>query len=322
MLAGAGRKVLAGREPQRLPGADGRDAARGARRGGAHRGPGHGLPSAPRGSPAPRWRPSRRTSRTGRSRPCSTCSWAARRWPSATRRSTPWTAWWATRTSAISTSARAAAKLDDAANWLPARLSALLLIAAAACTGQDARGAFRIWRRDRRNHASPNSAQTESAMAGALGVRLAGPASYFGHAPRQALHRRRPAAHLSGGHLHRKPDAVPWAARWRCSCWAPCARGSRCSASKANGKERMSMCALHGGDWAGYLAEFGAMPLDFSANTSPLGLPPGVRPRGGGGAGGRGPLPGPGLPRAAPGAGRAPRGPAGRRCSAARALRT
>ena len=37
------------------------------------------------------------------------------------------------------------------------------------------------------------------------------------------------------------------------------------------------MCALHGGDWAGYLAEFGAMPLDFSANTSPLGLPPGVR---------------------------------------------
>ena len=75
---------------------------------------------------------------------------------------------------------RAAAKLDDAANWLPARLSALLLIAAAACTGQDARGAFRIWRRDRRNHSSPNSAQTESAMAGALGVRLAGPASYFG----------------------------------------------------------------------------------------------------------------------------------------------
>ena len=75
---------------------------------------------------------------------------------------------------------RAAARLDDAANWLPARLSALLLIAAAACTGQDARGAFRIWRRDRRNHASPNSAQTESACAGALGVQLAGPAYYFG----------------------------------------------------------------------------------------------------------------------------------------------
>ena len=37
------------------------------------------------------------------------------------------------------------------------------------------------------------------------------------------------------------------------------------------------MCALHGGDWAGYLSEFGAMPLDVSANTSPRGLPPGVR---------------------------------------------
>ena len=75
---------------------------------------------------------------------------------------------------------RAAARLDDAANLVPARLSALLLIAAAALCGADARGAFRIWRRDRRCHASPNSAQGESAMAGALGLRLAGPASYFG----------------------------------------------------------------------------------------------------------------------------------------------
>lgn len=75
---------------------------------------------------------------------------------------------------------RAAAKLDDAANWLPSRLAALLLVAAALLTGQNAKRAFAIWRRDRRKHASPNSAQTESAMAGALGVRLAGPASYFG----------------------------------------------------------------------------------------------------------------------------------------------
>lgn len=74
----------------------------------------------------------------------------------------------------------AAAKLDDAANWLPSRLAALLLVAAAPLTGQNAGRAFAIWRRDRRKHASPNSAQTESAMAGALGVRLAGPASYFG----------------------------------------------------------------------------------------------------------------------------------------------
>ena len=57
---------------------------------------------------------------------------------------------------------RAAARLDD------------------VLTGQDARGALRIWRRDRRSHASPNSAQTEAVMAGALGVQLAGPASYFG----------------------------------------------------------------------------------------------------------------------------------------------
>ena len=75
---------------------------------------------------------------------------------------------------------RAAAKLDDAANWLPSRLAALLLVAAAPLTGQNAKRAFVLWRRDRRKHASPNSAQTESAMAGALGVRLAGPASYFG----------------------------------------------------------------------------------------------------------------------------------------------
>ena len=75
---------------------------------------------------------------------------------------------------------RAAARLDDAANWLPSRLAALLLVAVAPLTGQNAKRAFAIWRRDRRKHASPNSAQTESAMAGALGVRLAGPASYFG----------------------------------------------------------------------------------------------------------------------------------------------
>ncbi len=75
---------------------------------------------------------------------------------------------------------RAAARLDDVANYLPARGAALLLVAAAALTGQSAAGAFRIWRRDRRCHASPNSAQTEAAMAGALRVQLAGPAYYFG----------------------------------------------------------------------------------------------------------------------------------------------
>ena len=75
---------------------------------------------------------------------------------------------------------RVPAKLDDAANYIPSRLAGLLWVAAAALTGSSAKGAWRIWRRDRRRHASPNSAQTESACAGALGVQLAGPAYYFG----------------------------------------------------------------------------------------------------------------------------------------------
>lgn len=77
---------------------------------------------------------------------------------------------------------RVPARTDDAANFIPSRLSALFMIAAASVGGKQfsAREAFRIWRRDRRKHRSPNSAQTEAVMAGALGVRLAGPASYFG----------------------------------------------------------------------------------------------------------------------------------------------
>ena len=75
---------------------------------------------------------------------------------------------------------RCAAKVDDAANFLPARLSALGMIAAAALTGFDGKNAARIWRRDRRKHASPNSAQTESVCAGALHIQLAGNAFYFG----------------------------------------------------------------------------------------------------------------------------------------------
>ena len=75
---------------------------------------------------------------------------------------------------------RAAARLDDALNLIPSRLCALLMIISAYFLRFDGKNAFRIWRRDRRNHASPNSAQTESACAGALGIRLAGPISYFG----------------------------------------------------------------------------------------------------------------------------------------------
>lgn len=75
---------------------------------------------------------------------------------------------------------RIPAKLDDILNYIPARISALLMIAAAPAAGLNARDAFIMWRRDGRNHASPNSAQTEAAAAGALGVQLAGDAYYFG----------------------------------------------------------------------------------------------------------------------------------------------
>ena len=72
------------------------------------------------------------------------------------------------------------AKMDDAANFLPSRLSALLMIAAGFLLGFDAKNGWRVFRRDRFNHASPNSAQTESVCAGLLGVRLAGDAWYHG----------------------------------------------------------------------------------------------------------------------------------------------
>ena len=77
---------------------------------------------------------------------------------------------------------RVSAKMDDVFNYLPARISALLMVAAAFLCGRDFSGkrAFAVFKRDRYNHKSPNSAQTESVCAGALGVRLAGDASYFG----------------------------------------------------------------------------------------------------------------------------------------------
>lgn len=75
---------------------------------------------------------------------------------------------------------RTAARLDDLLNLIPSRLSALLMIAASFLLRLDAKGAFRIYRRDRRNHKSPNSAQTEAVCAGALQVQLAGDAWYFG----------------------------------------------------------------------------------------------------------------------------------------------
>lgn len=75
----------------------------------------------------------------------------------------------------------AAAKLDDFANFFPARISGILMCAAAGLCGMDAKGAWRIFRRDRLAHKSPNSAHTEAACAGALNVQLAGSSYYFGH---------------------------------------------------------------------------------------------------------------------------------------------
>ena len=77
---------------------------------------------------------------------------------------------------------KTAARMDDVFNCIPARISAVLMVLAAFVLGKEYSGkdAWRIFKRDRYNHKSPNSAQTESALAGALGLRLAGDASYFG----------------------------------------------------------------------------------------------------------------------------------------------
>lgn len=75
---------------------------------------------------------------------------------------------------------RASAKLDDIVNYIPARIAGLLIVAASFFCGMDYKNAWKIFRRDNRCHASPNSAQTESACAGALQVMLAGDAYYFG----------------------------------------------------------------------------------------------------------------------------------------------
>lgn len=75
---------------------------------------------------------------------------------------------------------RAAAHLDDIVNYIPARISALVMIGASFLMKLDGPNAWKIFIRDRHNHASPNSAQTEAVAAGALDVMLAGDAYYFG----------------------------------------------------------------------------------------------------------------------------------------------
>ena len=72
------------------------------------------------------------------------------------------------------------ARMDDVVNFLPARISAFLMLAAGGIMGMDLKNGWKIFRRDRFNHASPNSAQTESVCAGLMGLRLAGDAWYHG----------------------------------------------------------------------------------------------------------------------------------------------
>jgi adenosylcobinamide-phosphate synthase len=80
---------------------------------------------------------------------------------------------------------KAAARLDDAANFIPARLTALGIVIAAKLCGRNAERARQIWLRDGSRHPSPNAGQSEAAMAGALGVRLGG-TNLYGGLPHEA----------------------------------------------------------------------------------------------------------------------------------------
>ena len=97
------------------------------------------------------------------------------------------------------------AKMDDLFNYIPARISALLMLAAGTLLGLDGKNGWKIFKRDRYNHASPNSAQTESVCAGLLGLRLAGDAWYHG-----VLHKKK----FIGDPLREiEPEDIPKACR-------------------------------------------------------------------------------------------------------------
>lgn len=97
------------------------------------------------------------------------------------------------------------AKLDDLFNFIPARLSAILMLAAGWLMRLDAKNGWRVFKRDRYQHASPNSAQTESVCAGLLGLRLAGDAWYHG-----VLHQK---PYIGDALREIEPDDIPRACR-------------------------------------------------------------------------------------------------------------
>jgi len=72
------------------------------------------------------------------------------------------------------------AKVDDAANFIPARITGILIVFASMILGYDYKNSLKIFIRDRKNHSSPNSAHSEASVAGALGVQFGGKVSYFG----------------------------------------------------------------------------------------------------------------------------------------------
>ena len=72
------------------------------------------------------------------------------------------------------------AKVDDAANFIPARITGILIVLASMILGYDYKNSLKIFLRDRKNHSSPNSAHSEASVAGALGVQFGGKVSYFG----------------------------------------------------------------------------------------------------------------------------------------------
>jgi len=114
-----------------------------------------------------------------------------------------------------------AARADDVANWVPARLTGWLLVAAAGCWRLDWRNARHIMARDGRKHKSPNAGIPEAAAAGALEVQLGGPSTYFGEVVVKPTlgDSNRPLSHQSYSRLIRMLYTVSFLALLLACCW-------------------------------------------------------------------------------------------------------